>query len=336
MNKKLLLTSALVGSLAVTGSAIAETKIYGDLEQTWASASRDLAASKQTGDQGYGSETNIGMKASKDIDLGTMNYGIRFEGDGDNTFQSDEHYLEIANDTFTFHLASNSGSGVSLDGTVVPHVGDQNDTLASRAGADATNSGYIDVLGGAYTGATLNVLGGKLTAAYGFGASGQDSATLTGGDSSLHLAYQGSLGVEGLTVQLGRSEVSKTDGQAGDKELSKMGIAYKMGAFAVGVDYQDYEDGKTAITSADRQMLRYGASYNVSDDLSVGVVYNEVQVGVADTAGTTAVDEEVTTLTVGYNLGGLGVKLYVSQIDNLGGTSGDDAQVIQLQTKQSF
>ena len=334
MNKKLLLTSALVGSLAVTGSAIAETKIYGDLEQTWASASRDLAANKQTGDQGYGSESNIGMKASKDIDIGTLNYGIRFEGNGNDSFESNEHYLEIANDTFTFHFASNSGSAVSLDSTVVPHVGDQNDTLATRAGTDATSSGYIDVIGGAYTGATLNVLGGKLTAAYGFGASADDSATLTGGDSSLHLAYRGSLGVDGLSVMLGRSETQKTDGQAGDAELNKMGIAYKMGAFAVGVDYQDYEDGNTLATSADRQMLRYGASYNVSDDLSVGIVYNEVEVQTPTTSF--AVDEEVTTLTVGYNLGGLGVKLYVSQIDNLGGTSGDDAQVIQLQTKQSF
>ena len=334
MNKKLLLTSALVGSLAVTGSAIAETKIYGDLEQTWASASRDLAASKQSGDQGYGSETNIGMKASKDIDLGTMNYGIRFEGDGDNTFESNEHYLEIANDTFTFHLASNSGSAVSLDSSVVPHVGDQNDTLASRAGADATSSGYIDVIGGAYTGATLNILGGKLTAAYGFGASGQDSATLTGGNSSLHLAYQGSLGVDGLSVMVGRSETQKADGDASDKELNKMGASYKVGPFAVGVDYQDYEDGKGAGSSNNRQMIRYGASYNVSDDLSVGVVYNEVEVQKSTTS--LAVNEEVTTLAVGYNLGGLGVKLYVSQIDNLGGTSGDDAQVIQIQPKQSF
>ena len=90
MNKKLLLTSALVGSLAIAGSADAKTKVYGDLEQTYASSSRDLAANKETGDEGYGSEANIGMKASKDVDLGTLSYGIKFEGDGNNTFDADD------------------------------------------------------------------------------------------------------------------------------------------------------------------------------------------------------------------------------------------------------
>ena len=340
MNKKLLLTSALVGSLAVAGSAIAETKIYGDLEQVWASSSRDLAANKQSGSEGYGSEANIGMSASKDIDLGTLNYGFKFEGDGDNTFDQSEHYLEVTSGAFTFHLNNDAGSAVSLDGTVVPHVGDQNDTLASRAGSDATSSGFIDVNGGAYVAGSLDVADGKLTLLRSIGDTGTDSGTLgststgSNGDNGWLVAYQGSLGVEGLKVQVGRSEVTKADGDSGDKQLNKMGASYKVGPFAVGVDYQDYEDGKGVGASNNRQQIRYGASYNVSDDLSVGVVYNEVEVQNSTTSD--AVNEEVTTLAVGYNLGGLGVKLYVSQIDNLGGTSGDDAQVIQIQTKQSF
>jgi len=335
MNKKLLLTSALVGSLAVTGSAIAETSIYGDLEQTYASASRDLAANKEAGDQGYGQEANIGMKASKDIDLGTLSYGIRFEGDGKTTFNSDEAYMEIKNDMLTFSLANNSGSAVSLDGSVVPHVGDQNDTLGGRAGTVAFNSSYIDVAGGAYTALTADVLGGNLTVAYGLGNNtAADSGTVAGGQSAIHVAYKGSLGVEGLSVMLGKSEQDAATG--GSSEFNKAGIAYQLGAIAVGVDYQDFEDGLATISSADNQTLRYGVTYNVSDDLSVGVNYSETQVGVANSDNTTKVDEEITSFAVGYNLGGLGVKLYVSNVDNMNGVNGDDAQVIQFQTKQSF
>lgn len=135
-------------------------------------------------------------------------------------------------------------------------------------------------------------------------------------------------------MQVGRSERDSATG--GSSEYNKAGISYKLGAVAVGVDYQDFEDGLGATASADRQALRYGITYNVSDDLSVGVNYSETQVGVADTANTTRIDEEITTFAIGYNLGGLGVKLYVSNIDNMAGVSGDDAQVIQFQTKQSF
>jgi len=334
MNKKLLLTSALVGSIAVAGSAIAETKISGDLEQTYASASRDLAANKQTGDQGYGSEANIAMSASKDIDLGTLKYGFKFEGDGDNSFDADEHFLEISNDALTFHFSRNSGSVNDLDGSVVPHVGDQNDTLATRAGTAAFNSSYIDYRGGAYTGVSTKVLGGQVSLAYGLGSTGTDSGTIAGGASSVNASYIGSLGVEGLKVMLGRSEAESATG--GTARFNKMGASYSVGPVAIGVDHQDFDDGLGATASADNQTLRYGVTYNVSDDLSVGVNYSETQVGVADSANTTAVDEEITTFAVGYNLGGLGVKLYVSNIDNLAGTTGDDAQVIQFQTKQSF
>jgi hypothetical protein len=336
MNKKLLLTSALVGSLAIAGSADAKTKIYGDLEQTYASSSRDLAANKETGDEAYGSEANIGMKASKDVDLGTLSYGIKFEGDGNNTFDADEHFLDIKMDAVTLTLARNSGGMVSLDSKVVPHVGDQNDTMGGRAGGSAFSSGYIDVAGGSYAGATIEVLGGKASAGYGFGAAGTDSGALAGGESSVHLAYLGKP-LDGVSVQAGMSE---TGTATGTSKMTKYGIAYALDALKVGVDYQDFDDGLVAISSADNQALRYGASYNVSDDLSVGVVYSETQVGQADTTASSVanlpVDEEITTLTVGYNLGGLGVKLYVSDIENLAGVKGDDAQVLQFQTKQKF
>jgi len=44
MKNKLLITTALVGSVAFAGASFAETKLTGNVEATYKSDSRDLAA----------------------------------------------------------------------------------------------------------------------------------------------------------------------------------------------------------------------------------------------------------------------------------------------------
>jgi hypothetical protein len=61
MLNKLKTTTALVGALSVAATAaVAETKVSGDLEQTFASVSRDLAT-EVNGKRGFGTESNIGL-----------------------------------------------------------------------------------------------------------------------------------------------------------------------------------------------------------------------------------------------------------------------------------
>lgn len=58
MNKsKLLLTSALVGSVAFAGASFAETKVVGNIETTYNATSEN----GQDSARGLGSETNIGL-----------------------------------------------------------------------------------------------------------------------------------------------------------------------------------------------------------------------------------------------------------------------------------
>jgi hypothetical protein len=79
MNKKLLLTSALVSSV-VAGSALAEIKVGGDIEVTMRSYSTDA---KAVSDGSHlGQETNVTVSGGKDLDNGmTLKLGVKLEAD---------------------------------------------------------------------------------------------------------------------------------------------------------------------------------------------------------------------------------------------------------------
>jgi hypothetical protein len=82
MKNKLLLTSALAGSLLVSASAFAETKITGSIEAIWSGDSASVAGTA-SGD-GIGMETQINISNSGDLNIGGMKYqaGFSIEADG--------------------------------------------------------------------------------------------------------------------------------------------------------------------------------------------------------------------------------------------------------------
>ena len=80
MNKKLLLTSALCGSVMLSGAALSETKITGGMVMTYMTNSEALT---ENSTQGMGRETQINVSNSGDLNNG-MKYaaGFALEFDG--------------------------------------------------------------------------------------------------------------------------------------------------------------------------------------------------------------------------------------------------------------
>mgnify|MGYP000329384664 CR=1 FL=1 len=113
MKNKLLLTTA-IASVAFAGSAFSETKIGGNLEQTFVATSETGTDSTRS----FGAEHNISLKASKDLDNGmTAKYGTVLE-DG----VADTHYLTVGTDKVTFSVARDNGS--NLSSSAIPYIGD--------------------------------------------------------------------------------------------------------------------------------------------------------------------------------------------------------------------
>jgi hypothetical protein len=353
MNKKLLISTALA-SVALTGSALAELKVSANTEVTLRSLSYDTTSNDTGGVAGtvLGQETNIVISGGKDLDNGmTLSMGGNLELDNQNTTAAGtsdtmrEVSMVASNDSMFIGYGRDHGVGVDLDGSVAPHVGDQNDTLAQ--GSTAFSSAYLDVHAGDHLKLGFNVLGGKLAAYYSpdQGSLGNDSGVPTGGPSAYQIGYQGNLGVEGLAVQLGygASDDVKT-ATSGEKTFSKMGISYNFGQFAIGGDIQDfdYDITDTAASKYDgskgETATRMNATFAASDNLAIGVSYTETEesLGTGTTGYLTQVKEEITAVTVGYNIAGMGFNLSYAETENLGGANNVDTTGWQIQTKQSF
>ena len=330
MKNKLLLTTAIAGLTAITGFAHAETKVSGNMEQTFKASSIDNGNSGR----GLGTEMNIGLSSSKDLDNGLKaSYGFNLEMDNDGGDAiGDVYYLTIGADAVSFSIARDNGQ--NLSSTVVPHISDQAGTIVK--GYTMGNVGTAD--GHNYDHARIdgNVLGGTLTARYtpdGSNSTAGDSIISDTGKSISEIMYSGSLGLDGLKVQLG---TSKMDGQTAadeDRKFTKYGASYNFGQFAIGADLRK-EDKGTVASKSETEAVRYGLTFAANDNLSMGISYQETEEKIAGVKASS--DEETVLVGVGYNFGGLGIDLNYAQVDNLSNTTGTDAEFFQIRTIQKF
>jgi hypothetical protein len=338
MNKKLLIGTALA-SVAFAGSAMADLTLSANTEVTLRSFSKDT--SNVDGATELGQETNLVFKGGKDLDNGmTLSLGGNLESDSAGDMR--EVSMVASNDSMYLGYGRDHGAGVDLDGSVAPHVGDQNDTLAQST--VAFSSAYVDVNSGDHLKLGFNVLGGKFDLKYSpdLGSSDNDAgAPAETAGSATQIAYQGNLGIEGLNVQAG---IAKEDDDksttTGEKEYSKFGASYTMGQISIGGDIQDYEHDLTSTASVGtgNQAMRGNITFAASDNLAIGVSYTETQQSYGSGASNylTNAEEEITAVTVGYNIAGMGFNFSYAEIENLANVSGSDATAWQIQTKQSF
>jgi hypothetical protein len=123
MKNKLLISTALVGSLVASSVSYAETKVSGNLEQTYSAVSYDLTGDKQQGGRALGAEANIGLSASKGLDNGlNSKYGFVIEDGTVDTF-----YLTVGTDAVALTIANDYGTNSS--NTTIPFVSDTFETV---------------------------------------------------------------------------------------------------------------------------------------------------------------------------------------------------------------
>jgi len=334
MKNKLLLTTAIASLVAVGGVAQAETKVSGNLEQTFKAIS-DKASNGAASTSGLGGEYNIGLSSSAELDNGlTAKFGFNLEANGA-AAAPDVHFLTIGNDKMSVSIARDNGNNLSATG--IPHISDTASTVIGGGyhnlgvgGSDGHNDEHIR--------ADINAAGGTFTLRY--VPTDSDSATAssaTGSEtnnSSYDIIYRGSLGVEGLSVVAGQHEVDGT-GTAVDLKLNKYSVAYNFGQFAAGVEIQKSENANsTTSTSKDEKDSKAASvTFAVNDKLSLGVARYETE---KTSAGVKSANEEKTTMVgVGYSLGGIAIDINYAMADNYNNTT-QDRDALQIRTIQKF
>ena len=325
MKNKLLLGSALVSAVALTSGVNAETKVTGNLEQTWHSVSRDLAAKQIDGASAFGAETNIGLSGSKELDNGLKaSYGFVIEHGVD-----DSHFITVGTDTVAVTVGRDRGD--TIDADALPYISDDIATVTGAVGGllengtTAHNVNHIDLR------ANLGVAAVTARYAPSQDAGGKDDGAITSKHSEgsgTEFVIKGNFGVEGLSVLAGMATTQDDTATGEDQDVTKFGASYNFGQVTVGAQRGKVDAGTGANDETTNDT--YGVSFSANDNLSVGLY-----IGNSDKQGS-AEDEESKMIQFGYNLGGLGIEIGHMQIENIGYASGDDADITFVRTIQKF
>ena len=248
MKNKLLLSSALVGSLAIAGIASAQTTISGSLDLSYKTISNEGAFTKRT-DAGFGREAQINVqnkgKLSNGLDY-AAGFALEFDGKSGNSGSyattaglstDDAHrrisrentYMDIIMGTTTLSVGMDHLNNMSFSSaprvaqhasTTVTSAQLTTGTMDLAAGTASGGVAYQFYPGAASLGAS-NYMGlgvqqvtpfGTITGQYFPRASaqqaGNDGVATADMADAYELHFRGDLGVKGLSVNLGRNVVT--------------------------------------------------------------------------------------------------------------------------------
>ena len=169
-------------------------------------------------------------------------------------------------------------------------------------------------------------------------ATGNDlnSDTGTTKGSGYLIAYNGKVGALGLNASHTAEQIADESGSTtDDAKESRVGVNYTAGAIKVGADYIKYETG-VAASAGDKKTYILGAAYAVDKNVTVGIYHQTTE---DEANASTAQDEDMNMISIGYNLGGASVALSVVDIEGLGNSAAAtpaDYQGLMITTKVGF
>jgi len=323
--KKLLTTTALVALVASVASA--ETKIGGSLQVTITDAETASTGAKNSQGTAIGYEHELDMKSSKELDNGWTST-IHTEGINDDSTAGliDDVSLKLSNGDTTLYVGQDDMTAFDINMT--PKVFELEEDNATQS--TIINSGDGTIHDTNAFGVSQKVGDGSFTLLYSPDTS-QDSANGdntvgSGGGSGYEVGYKGKVGGVSFGVAYAEDKPAvDTGNDAGESTI--VTASYTMDAISVGFSQTDDDN---AGTTDDVKTTYLGATYAVSDAMSVGIQF------VTGDDNDAAEDEEVTQFDIGYDLGGLMIYAYHSQAENVGGVANTDADGWGIKLHQSF
>jgi hypothetical protein len=334
MKKTLLLTTALIGTLSILGTAQAEMKIGGGVKTAWKSAESVTATGPAT--SGFSQERQIDFSSS-----GTLNNGMKYaagfsmEQDGGQAgFDGGEgNYVNVTSGSTTVELG-NDHAPLNGDFNIVPRAGNaMNEEIGSLSGLQY-NQGTGTIKESMGIAVLQKFTGGAVSLNYvpkvGSKAETADTTVnATTGANGYEVSYFGQP-VSGLDVFLNYATADK-DAAAKDAKTQSAGVAYSVGSLKFGIEKANNDLN----TGAETNTLEYGVVFKMSDNATVGIGHTTTE-GKTVAGADEAAKEKINYLQVGYNLGAIGTQLSYIDADNLGYVATQDSKVLVLKVNTKF
>ena len=350
MKKTLLLTTALIGTLSVLGTANAEIKIGGGVKTAWKSAESITATGPAT--NGFSQERQIDFSST-----GTLNNGLKYaagfsmEQDGAATgaFDGGEgNFVNVTSGSTTIELG-NDHAPLNGDYNIVPRAGNamneeigSHGTLKYSQGKGTIKENMGVSVSQKFTGGAITVnfvpkvgidsLDGSGTNAVKANTADTSVAADTG-KSAFELSYAGQP-MPGLDLYVNYVDASNKDGSSAtnqDAKTTGVGFAYSMGAIKFGVEKVNMDN----FNKTETDTLEYGVVFKMSDNATVGIGHTTTE-GKTNAGADEAAKEKINYLQVGYNLGAIGTQLSYIDADNLGYVATRDSKVLVLKVNTKF
>jgi hypothetical protein len=360
MKKTLLLTTALIGTLSILGTAQAEMKIGGGVKTAWKSYDVNTAGSRTL--SGFSQERQIDFSTS-----GTLNNGLAYaagfsmEQDGSQAgFDGGEgNYVNVTSGNTTIEL----GNDHILNGdyNIVPRAGNAlNEEIDKKLSygqgigtiKESMGLGIVQKFDGGLLAVNFvpKVSQSKLsqlttTAANTFTVTTVDTAIKTGtddtqvssdvGKSGYELMFAGGLGVSGLNVALNYASANfdgTNNKQINDLKTMGYGFSYKTGSFAFGAEKVNVEQ----FAGTEKDMTEIGLTFKMSDNATVGIGQTKTSQETIATGAAVGQDEKINYLQVGYNLGAIGTQLSYIDGENMANSANVDSKTLVLKVNTKF
>jgi hypothetical protein len=273
MIKKLLATSALVSTLALTNVSFAQTTITGSLDLTLRNTSHSV-------NNGRLSETTMGRETQINIaNKGKLNNGLdyaagfslEFDGNGNhksgtansNSDSNENVYLNIISGGTTFHVGidhiqNSQNDLLNAVGDIVDEVGAGTvsgillDNVGFRSPKEDIGAGIIQKFGNGITASALYTPNNENV---GTANNGTGTLSNTGTNSAYEIGIKGSnVANSGVSFDLWKNEVEMATPDSVDDQTG-LGYAlnYNTGSFGVGA--ARYKNERTKTTDIDRKSV---------------------------------------------------------------------------------
>jgi hypothetical protein len=353
MKNKLLLSTALISGLISGSAAMAQTTVTGSLALEYRAQSFD-GANSGLSTRGFGRESQLNVQNKGKLNNG-LDYaaGFSLEFDGNDrtktsntqTFAQTEAasisnenvYIDFISGNTTFTVGVDHIQNITT--SQVPQITDIMDNVIAGLGGKAINTiganpkeamgaGIVQKIPGA--GLTASVLYAPRSGDY--GSTDQTRSSTNGSNSAYEVGIVGAdtFGIKGLGLRYFANKTDKETTAGADIKASHYGASYAMGQFAIGVEkHVQNRTAADATADVDQTSKTIGGTFAVSPTVTLGLTHVKTDIS-------TAIDEKVTSLSVGYNLGPVALVAIASKADNVGINAGRDANELNLRLTTAF
>jgi hypothetical protein len=343
--------------LLISGAAGAQTTVSGNLDLTYKAITNK--STKGNSARGFGKETQINIANKGKLNNG-VDYvaGFSIEHDGQElgaagsasttsgTAMFNENvYIDFIMGKTTLTIGADHIQNPDYEATNITGMADLDEIIS---GVKTANPAALNHIGSPYSsfglGLVQDVGVGKFSVYYApsqaaiagdsHGGFTTFASYVDGSNSTYEVGFRGNLGVTGLDASLfyNSTDSNSREVNTSSSDNWKAQAKYTIGAVTAAASRAEFDTNTTVLTTT-KKTTAVALGYALNKDVTVSIGRAVTDSGVATTS---SLDEEITAITVGYNLGPVAAGFSVGKVDNYGNATDSDGKAAQFTLSTKF